>query len=101
MFNKHNWIDGQRELLLDSAQNGATHDELQDQLMSDIDSECIYYADCFDIIKTLGFTDWSEAQFEVNNVTQAAYCALYELANEEIDIYAILKEAGNAGETNE
>ena len=95
MFNKHTWIDEQRELLLESAQNGATYDELQDQLMSDIDSDCIYYTNCFDIIKALGFTDWSKAEFEVNNVSQAAYCALYELACEEIDIDAILEEAGN------
>jgi hypothetical protein len=95
MFNKYTWIDEQRELLLESAQNGATSDELHEQLMSDIDSDCIYYANCFDIIKVLGFTDWSEAEFEVKNVTQAAYCALYELSNEYIDIDAILKEAGN------
>ena len=95
MFNKHTWIDEQRELLLESAQNGATYDELHDQLMSDIDSDCIYYTNCFDIIKALRFTDWSKAEFEVNNVAQAAYCALYELACEEIDIDSILKEAGN------
>jgi hypothetical protein len=95
MFNKYTWIKEQRELLLESAQNGATYDELQDQLMSDIDTDCIYYTNCFDIIKALGFTDWSEAEFEVKNVTQAAYCALYELACEEIDIDAILEEAGN------
>ena len=51
MFNKHTWIDEQRELLLESAQNGATYDELHDQLMSDIDSDCIYYTNCFDSIK--------------------------------------------------
>ena len=95
MFNKHTWIQEERDTLLEYAKEGATHDELQDQLMSDIDTDCIYYTDCFDIIKALGFTDWSEAEFEVKNVAQAAYCALYELSNEEIDIDAILKEAGN------
>lgn len=95
MFNKHTWIQEERDILLEYAKDGATHDELHDQLMSDIDTDCIYYTNCFDIIKTLGFTDWSKAEFEVKNVAQAAYCALYELANEEIDIDAILKEAGN------
>lgn len=95
MFNKHTWIQEERDTLLEYAKDGATHDELHDQLMSDIDTDCIYYTDCFDIIKALGFTDWSEAEFEVKNVAQAAYCALYELSNEEIDIDAILKEAGN------
>ena len=95
MFNKHTWIQEERDILLEYAKDGATYDELHDQLMSDIDTDCIYYTNCFDIIKALGFTDWSEAEFEVKNVTQAAYCALYELACEEIDIDAILKEAGN------
>ena len=95
MFNKHTWIQEERDILLEYAKDGATHDELQDQLMSDIDTDCIYYTDCFDIIKALGFTDWSDAEFEVKNIAQAAYCALYELACEEIDIDSILKEAGN------
>lgn len=95
MFNKHTWIQEERDILLEYAKDGATYDELHDQLMSDIDTDCIYYTNCFDIIKALGFTDWSEAEFEVKNIVQAAYCALYELSNEEIDIDAILKEAGN------
>ena len=95
MFSKHTWIEEEKAALLEYAQDGATYDELHDQLMSDIDTDCIYYTNCFDIIKALGFTDWSEADFEVKNVAQAAYCALFELSCEAIDIDAILKEAGN------
>lgn len=101
MFNKQNWIEEEKAVLLEYAQDGVTYDELHDHLMSDIDTACTYYTDCFDIIKALRFTDWSEAEFEVKNVTQAAYCAIYELASEEIDLDAILEESGNAGVNNE
>jgi hypothetical protein len=99
MFNKHTWIDEQRELLLESAQNGATYDDLQERLLKDIwkyihiDTDRIYYSDCFDIIRELGFFNWTNC--DVKNISQAAYYALYELACEEIDIDSILEEAGN------
>jgi hypothetical protein len=64
---------------------------IKNQSMTDIDNACIYYADCFDIIKELHFTDFTDSDFTITNVSQAAYAALYEFATDNLDINTILE----------
>lgn len=94
MFNKYTWLQEQTESLKDYIRNDrdTTVDDLQEQLHHDIDNDCIYYANCFDIIKGLHFTDFTNTDFEITNVCQAAFAALYEFAQEELDLGNILEE---------
>jgi len=91
MFNKYKWIEEQVASLSELAENGGNYDDLQEYLHQDIDSDCIYYANCFAIIAELGMTDWSDNEFApITNIQQLAFAALYEFASEEIDIHEIL-----------
>jgi hypothetical protein len=94
MFNKYTWLQEQTESLKDHIRNDhdATIDDLQEQLHYDIDNDCIYYVNCFDIIKGLNFTDFTSTDFEVTNVSEAAFAALYEYAYENLDFVNILEE---------
>lgn len=90
MFNKYEYIKGLQSQLEEAIKDGEikSADQLQDYVHNDIDNSCIYYSDCFDIIKELNFTDFSsnnELGFEITNVNQAAFCALWELVYSEID----------------
>jgi hypothetical protein len=91
-FNKYKWIEEQVACLTELAEDGATYDDLKNHLLLDIDSDCIYYANCFAIIAELGMTDWSDNEFgPITNIQQLAFAALYEFANEEINIDEILE----------
>jgi hypothetical protein len=98
MFNKYQWLEEQTDSLTEHLQNDpeATYDDLHDKLLQDIDNDCIYYATCFDIIKALHFTDFTDSDFEITNVSQAAYAALYEFATNNLDINAILENESNS-----
>jgi hypothetical protein len=98
MFNKYQWLEEQTDSLTEYLQNDpeATYDDLHDKLLQDIDNDCIYYATCFDIIKALHFTDFTDSDFEITNVSQAAYAALYEFATNNLDINAILENESNS-----
>jgi hypothetical protein len=91
-FNKYKWIEEQVASLSELAENGGNYDDLQQRLHEDIDSDCIYYANCFAIIAELGMTDWSDNDFgPITNIEQLAYAALSDFANEEINIDEILE----------
>ena len=63
-------------------------DDAQDLISEQIDRECIYYSDCFDIVKELNavcFEDFSQ-ECEIKNITQLAYAALTEYVHEEINL---------------
>jgi hypothetical protein len=68
MFNKYKWLEEQTESLTEYLQHDpeATYDDLHDYMMTDIDNACIYYADCFDIIKELHFTDFTDSDFTIS-----------------------------------
>ena len=87
MFNKYTFIDELRGQLSEAIENGEITDvyQVDDYITEEIDRQCIYYADCFDIIKSCGFIDWSDSGYEIKCVSSAAYAALRELVAEEID----------------
>lgn len=53
-----------------------------------IDTECIYYSDCFDIIKALNVTDWSDMEDfgTIKSITHLAFASLYEFVSNNIEI---------------
>lgn len=87
MFNQYGFIASLQEDLKERIQSEeiTTADGIHDFITEEVDNACIYYADCFDIIKTLNFTDFTGSDFEITNVSQAAYAALYEFAQESVD----------------
>lgn len=55
----------------------------------EIERECIYYADCFEIVRALHITDWKDNEFgEITNITQLAFTALYEYVSENLEVEA-------------
>jgi len=55
----------------------------------EIERECIYYADCFEIVRALYITDWKDNEFgEITNITQLAFAALYEYVSENLEVEA-------------
>jgi hypothetical protein len=87
-FNKYLFVSDLEAELLEAAKNGQLDDldDAHEWISQSIDNACIYYADCFDIIKALHFTDFTGSDFEITNVSQAAYAALHEHVQENIDL---------------
>lgn len=55
----------------------------------EIDNECIYYADCFEIVRALQITDWKDNEFgEITNITQLAFVSLLEFVSDNLNIPA-------------
>ena len=73
-FNKYDFLSD----LEDSIRTEQPED-IWEMVHQEIDRECIYYSDCFDIIKALNFTDWEDNELgQINNITQLAFTALYD-----------------------
>ena len=55
----------------------------------EIERECIYYADCFEIVRALHITDWKDNEFgEITNIAQLAFVALYDFVIDNLEIPA-------------
>lgn len=55
----------------------------------EIDNECIYYSDCFQIVEACGMIDWKENEFgEITNIQQLAFVALYDFVIDNLEIPA-------------
>jgi hypothetical protein len=87
-FNKYLFLSDLETELLTAVEDGQIEDidALEDWMIQSIDNACIYYSDCFDIVKELGFTDWSNCDYEVSGITSAAYAALTEYVHSNIDL---------------
>ena len=91
-FNKYQYLaDLQTELLDAVATNQIqSEDQVWDWIHQTIDNSVIYNSDCFAILSELNYTDWSDSEFgPVTTINIAAYSALYELVNDELDLSTI------------
>ena len=61
-------------------------EDVWELIHQEIDRECTYYSDCFDIVKALNFTNWDYSQDRINNITEAAFAALYEWVQDNITL---------------
>lgn len=94
MFNQYEFIDELKSSILDDVKNIT---DIEDFIFNKIDNECIYYSDCFDIIKELNFTDFNHEIFGVcDNVCKAAFCALYDLVYNDSDVVEYYEELTNS-----
>ena len=91
MFNQYGFIATLQEEIKERIQSEeiTTTDGIYDFITEEVDNACIYYADCFDIIKELGFIDFKSTQFEVTTVSEAAYAALIEFTHDCLDFIDI------------
>lgn len=84
MFNQYQFIDDLKSSVLS---NIKSIENIEDFIFRFIDNECVYYSDCFDIIKELNFTDFNHVIFGVcDDVWKAAFCALYDLIYSDSDV---------------
>lgn len=68
-------------------------DDINHQINCEVENACIYYSDCFDIVKELGVTDWEDLALEYGSpITSICNLAMFALIQEiyerfESDIY--------------
>ena len=89
MFNKYQFLNDLESELQESAKQGffSDIDVAWDYVHQYIDNQCIYYADCFDIVKELFITDWSDNEYgTITNICQLAHVSLYDLVIDELDM---------------
>jgi len=103
MFNKYRFIEELKEeltneclkLSLSGSSEDETYESLETYINESLDNAVIYYNESFDIIKALQFTSFDAANndlgIECTDVSQAAFCALYELTCIEIDLTNIIE----------
>ena len=72
------------------------YDEVTEYINQDIDNACIYYHNCFAIIMELNFTSFkaedNDYGIDCGDVCQAAYVALREWVDEELDITKLIED---------
>ena len=103
MFNKYKWLEEQKESLKEyivtewANDNQPNCEDVYEQLHIDIDRDIIYTNDCWDICKELApCNEWDKMELgPVTSLQQLAYSALYEFANENLDIEELLNETIN------
>tara|TARA_R110000851_G_scaffold235108_1_gene387636 strand:- start:619 stop:894 length:276 start_codon:yes stop_codon:yes gene_type:complete len=87
-FNKYNFID---QLKADIKSEKLDSDNVWDFICQEIDRECIYYYNCFEIVKELDVTDWSDMEGRgdcghITDITQLAAFALTDYVVENLDL---------------
>lgn len=97
MFNKHQFLDELTDVILENIKNDIVNDidEVYDIIYREIDGECTYTYDSFEICMALNYVSWEYAELPVNNICQAAYVALSEYVNEELNM-KVIEEVLNA-----
>ena len=86
MFNKYETIERLKQAIAEEIDYGriVEYYDFLEFISQEIDTYVIYYGDCFDIIKELQFVEWSEYRDEISCVSSAAYIALRDYINNEI-----------------
>ena len=79
-FNVYNWLDNLRDEIVEYIKDEeiTSDDEMRSFIHNEIDTQCIYYSDCFGIIDATGAYDFSRFDIECTTIPQVAYCALLE-----------------------
>lgn len=83
-FSKYAFL-GDLQDLIEESNSGDVYSVIHQE----IDNECIYYSDCFQIIEACGMIDWKENEFgEITNIQQLAFVALYDFVIDNLEIPA-------------
>lgn len=67
-------------------------EDINHQINCEVANACIYYSDCFDIVKELSVTDWEDLNKELGTISDICSLAMFALIQEiyesyESDIY--------------
>ena len=64
--------------------------DVWDLIHQEIDNQCIYNSDCFEIVRALYVTDWKDNELlqDITSIAQLAYVSLYEFVSENLEIPA-------------
>ena len=83
-FNEYDFLEDLKDTI-----NQEHPSDAWDIIHQEIDRECTYYADCFEIVRALHITDWKDNEFgEITSITQLAYVSLYEFVSDNLEIPA-------------
>jgi hypothetical protein len=83
-FNKYAFL-GDLQDLIEESNSGDVYSVIHQE----IDNECIYYSDCFQIIEACGMIDWKENEFgDITNIQQLAFVALYDFVIDNLEVPA-------------
>jgi hypothetical protein len=87
-FNKWQWVRECDEEVARQLKNGylTNEEECWDLVFNMISDAVIYYSDCFEIVQELNYTTFTDANFPINNICDAAYNALYEWSLEQVSV---------------
>ena len=83
-FSQNDFITDLTDFLTDEIKNGYDAD-IYGLISEYIESEIIYYSDCWAICYELQANNFDSFGLECNNITQLAYCSLHELVNEKLN----------------
>ncbi len=89
VFNKYKFVEDLETEIKDGINKGEINDEddIREYIDTELDRQCIYYKDCFEIAMELNATDFTAFEIdEVNNISQLAYAALSEYVWENIEM---------------
>lgn len=83
-FNKFIFLQNlENEIIFEiQEKNICLFDDIQEYIYQEIDTACIYYSDCFEIVMNLGTTDFGDAK----SITELAYYSLREYIYENINM---------------
>ncbi len=86
-FHKYSFVGALQSEISNLIKSGeiTDYDEIQDYISTDIDTACIYYSDCFEIVMQLGVTEFGDCK----NITELAYESLNEFVQNEIDMHKL------------
>jgi hypothetical protein len=87
-FDKYGFILDLNDFLINEINNGNETD-INTLIYEYIDNECIYYSDCWNICQALNANDFTAFDIECTTINQLAYCALWELVCNELNISEI------------
>ena len=102
-FNKYQFVADLEAELLEAVASSQieSEDQVWDWIHQSIDNAVIYYTDCFEIVRELGFTDWEDNELgPITNISQAAYAALSEHVSENIDLTEVEQAIENKVEND-
>jgi uridine phosphorylase len=87
-FNKYQFIEDLSSIITKGINNGEINssDDYYTLMHEEIERECIYYSNCFDICKELNATDFTAYDMECNTISELAYAALYQYTIDELDV---------------
>lgn len=95
-FNAYGFIDEVVADLKTECSDLTNEVSVREYILQEIDTACIYTWNCFEIVRELGISDWSDliSEFgEITSIEDVAYYGLRNYCDSNIDVDGIVREA--------